>query len=252
MEIFNTYKPLGWTPLQVIEHLQKTNSDLIGKSITYAGRLDPAAEGVLILLTGEAIKNKDAFLNLPKIYHAKFLFGVATDSYDVLGLATKAIPTNFELDKIREILNTYLGKRAFTLPPYSSAVVKGKALFQWARENRLKEIELPKKEFEIKKIALQNLSTITAKSIYKTISNTINLVQGDFRQNQITTRWQENLQNGNQNFQVLELILTVGSGTYIRAIADQIGKDLGSSAILFSLVRTEVGNYNIEDSIVVK
>ncbi len=88
-QLINVYKPLGMTPLEVIRKLKQTNSYLTEAKISYAGRLDPLAHGVLLLLVGENTKEKDRYLALPKTYEFEIIFGLQTDTYDLLGYATQ-------------------------------------------------------------------------------------------------------------------------------------------------------------------
>ena len=57
--MINVYKPVGISPLDVIKLLQEKNPEYRGVSVTYAGRLDPLAEGVLLLLAGEEVHKKE-------------------------------------------------------------------------------------------------------------------------------------------------------------------------------------------------
>lgn len=252
-EIFNIYKPLGWTPLEAIQKLEETHPGLENTSLTYAGRLDPAAEGVLLVVAGKAIGQKNDYLGLDKTYQAKVLFGFETDTYDALGLADKTPDVEIERPKIENKLREYTGFKKFKVPPYSSIPIQGKPLFQWARENQLDQIEIPVKEFEIKNLHLINLESKTGLELKSQILNTVDLVKGDFRQDEIKNRWAEILdQLENQHFSIAEIEIQCGSGTYIRSIANQLGKDLGTSAILLNLIRTRVGNYDIKESINLK
>ena len=60
------YKRVGETPLQSIARFKQDNPHFKDISMTYAGRLDPMAEGLLMLLSGDAIAHKDKYLDLPK------------------------------------------------------------------------------------------------------------------------------------------------------------------------------------------
>ncbi len=79
------YKKSGQTPLDCINEAKKANSDLLRLPLTYAGRLDPLAEGVLVLLIGDECLKKDEYLKLPKEYEVTILFGFSTDTYDLMG-----------------------------------------------------------------------------------------------------------------------------------------------------------------------
>ena len=56
-KVINLYKPVGLTPLQALNIFKKTNSPYKSKKISYPGRLDPMAEGVLILLVDDEIQS---------------------------------------------------------------------------------------------------------------------------------------------------------------------------------------------------
>ena len=73
--IINIYKKAGETPLEAINRLRSRRPEYQDVKITYAGRLDPLAEGVLILLAGDAVYEKEKYLKLDKEYEAEILFG---------------------------------------------------------------------------------------------------------------------------------------------------------------------------------
>lgn len=83
------YKKRGQTPLDCINEVKKSNPELLHLPLTYAGRLDPLAEGVLLILIGDECHKKDEYLSLPKEYEVTVLFGFATDTYDVMGKVVK-------------------------------------------------------------------------------------------------------------------------------------------------------------------
>lgn len=81
-------KPIGKTPFEVIQEIKKSHPELKNTKIGYAGRLDPMAEGLLLLLIGEENKKKHAYENLNKTYECEIFFGFATDTYDLMGMIT--------------------------------------------------------------------------------------------------------------------------------------------------------------------
>ncbi|MDE1988462.1 MAG: hypothetical protein KGJ58_03695 [Patescibacteria group bacterium] len=88
-QVLNIYKKAGETPLETISRFRADNQEYQKEKITYAGRLDPLAEGVLILLVGDAVYEKEKYLKTDKEYEAEILFGFETDTYDILGLPKK-------------------------------------------------------------------------------------------------------------------------------------------------------------------
>lgn len=65
-------KNAGETPLECINRFKAENLEYKGEKMTYAGRLDPLASGVMLVLTGEECKNKDKYLKLDKEYRWMF------------------------------------------------------------------------------------------------------------------------------------------------------------------------------------
>src|SRR5690349_10661953 len=108
------YKPVGLTPLEMINKLQSQTPELVGKKICYAGRLDPLAHGVLLLLSGEETKQREKYLSLPKTYEFEVVFGMQTDTYDVLGYLKeteiKPLQVNVNLF-VNTFVNNNIGKQ---------------------------------------------------------------------------------------------------------------------------------------------
>ena len=251
MKVLNIYKPLGKSPLETIELFRKQNLKYKNVKLGYAGRLDPMAEGVLLVLIGEELKNQKKYWTLNKKYEAEILLGFETDTFDILGIAkiSDNILQAINNQKIKKTIKNFEGKFTFSYPPYSSRTVNGKPLFWWARQDRLGEIEIPKKTIHIKKIKLLKITNIKKKELKNLIIRRINLVKGDFRQELIKTAWKKVLQETTQEkFMIIKIKTRVSSGTYIRTIADELGKKLNTRALLLHLKRTQVGNYTIKKS----
>ena len=248
-DVISYYKPLGFTPLEAIQKLKTEHPELRDEPITYAGRLDPMAEGVLILLKGKAIKDKKQYLAMDKEYVATILLGIETDSQDALGLPTTrsfltlqpnptASPRVSGKD-VREETGSLVGEVNLPLPAFSSPPVKGKPLFQWALEGRLDEIEIPKRTMKIYSAELLEQAEISAQDLIQEITDKINLIKGNFRQEQTIAAWKNLLRDPNQNFHIVTIRIECASGTYIRSIAQRLG------GTLLRLQRAKVGNYKI-------
>ena len=82
------YKPIGQTPLEAIELLRKSDPSLADVRMAYAGRLDPMADGLLVVLVGDECKNRTKYELLDKTYNFTMLLGLSTDTYDILGRIT--------------------------------------------------------------------------------------------------------------------------------------------------------------------
>lgn len=196
------YKALGDTPYQAVQKFKKRFPQYSDTKISYAGRLDPMAEGLLLLLVGEENKNRKDYESLPKTYEFTILLGIETDSYDILGKVTQKndikILRYYDIGRQNPLISNSLnilissafkGKRIQSYPPYSSKAVRGKPLYWWARHNRLNEIEIPEKEIEIYSLDLVSQQRIEIQDLRFKIQEAIAKVQGDFRQKEILKTW---------------------------------------------------------------
>jgi len=186
-------KKEGQTPLQALQLFRQKNKKYQDSKMTYAGRLDPMASGLLLILVDEKTKDKEKFLSLDKEYNFEILFGFATDTHDILGRIEKKYLKNIEkesLEKsIKNQLKDFKGKIKQKYPAYSSKTVKGKPLFYYARKGE--DIEPPERLVEIKKIKFLKIKKIKGDKLKSDISKRINKVKGDFRQKEIKATWSD-------------------------------------------------------------
>jgi len=243
------YKPVGLTPLQAVEIFKNQNLEYKNKKISYPGRLDPMAEGILILLVGNENKKIVQYMKLDKEYSAQILFGFSTDSYDILGLPEKSNKDYPEIRELKKQIKNLKGNYIQKLPAFSSYKIKGKSLFYYARNNLLDNIEIPERSVKIKQIKINSIYTITGNRLLKQINKKIDLLQGDFRQKQIKKKWEEVIGKDKEGkYLVTDLTISCGSGTYIRAIANDLGKKF-NSALLINLIRTRVGKFSLKEAV---
>lgn len=243
-------KKEGETPLLALESFRNKNKEYKDMPMTYAGRLDPMASGLLVVLTGEECKKKEKYLKLDKKYKFEVLFGFATDTYDILGKVThgliranKRIENTEDLEKrIKNNLKFFTGKLKQHYPIYSSKTVKGKQLFEYARAGE--EVEVPVHEVEVKFLKFLKIKKITSKKLLENIERRIAKVSGDFRQKEILKIWEKNLYANDSSFYVASFKIKCGSGTYVRSIANDLGEKLGVPALALTIVRTKVGKWS--------
>lgn len=244
------YKPLGLTPLQIITLLKQQYPKYESARIGYAGRLDPLAEGVLLLLLDDENRKHKKYEDLPKVYEFEVLFGMSTDSYDTLGLIrhTRKQQTIISTQQIEELLPHFLGKQQQIYPPFSSKTVGGIPLYKWARDGKIEEIILPQREIEITSLELLTSSLLPLKQLQQTVLSRIEIVAGDFRQDEIRSSWQTFLNTTPLlSFPLFRFRISCSSGTYVRAIAQRMGEELGAGALAYSIKRTAVGNFTLHD-----
>lgn len=243
------WKNIGETPLQALERYRAGKGIQDGVPMTYAGRLDPLAEGELLILVGDECKHKEKYTNLDKEYEVEIVFGVETDTYDALGIASKAMDSLKDsaysdaveaLEKLE--VSTYAGTFQQEYPPYSSRTVDGVALHELARSDKLPE-EMPTKEVTIYEIEELRRERILGLELEARILDKVDLVNGDFRQEEIRRRWNAVLDDGitgGELFDIVTIRVKCSSGTYMRSLAYRMGKDVGMGAIALGIKRTKI------------
>lgn len=250
--VINIYKKLGETPLAALERLRLRDVRYAKATLSYAGRLDPMAEGVVVVLVGEENKRRDTYLSLKKEYMVDILFGFETDSFDTMGLASPFLkaPREINLDLVASHLNSLIGEHEQEYPAYSSKVVFGKPLFMWAQEGKLGLIEIPRKKIEIYACECLGIRMMSVDTLRTRISYALSTVIGNFRQEEILARWGKVLSPLHaETLPTVQVQIACSSGTYVRSIAHDLGRKLGMGGLALRIVRTKVGDARIEDSL---
>ncbi len=254
------HKTVGETPNQCILRFKKDNPEYEDKSMTYAGRLDPMAEGLLLVLSGEKIKEKEKYLTLPKTYEFEVLWGFSTDTADLLGLQVEGYKVHkVEKENVEKMLEKSVSKFEQMYPAYSSRPVSGssllgfgetkKPLFQWAREGKISEVLIPKHKVEIFEAQYIGRRLIPKDELLKEIISKVENVSGDFRQKEIIERWKEILKDSEEKEFIIDKIsIKVSSGFYVRQFVSDLGRSFDASATTFHIKRTKIGNYELGNS----
>ncbi len=249
-QVMQLYKNLGETPLECIERFRAEHPEYAKTNMTYLGRLDPMAEGLLLVLAGNT-RDKKQYLEWDKTYEFEVLWGFETDTYDTLGLVENLGPMPQKLDfKMEKLVESIAKKKTQEYPPYSSRTVGGKALHAWAREGKIDEIDIPTRQIRIFSLEHTNTRLVKAEELLVEIERRIVLVKGDFRQKEILEKWKRALELQAQMHMAHDFLISgfradVSSGTYIRSLAHEMGQLLETSACAFSIKRTRVGEYKI-------
>lgn len=247
--MLNLYKNKGETPLQRLDRFRLENPSYKDAILSYAGRLDPMAEGVLLVMEGDENKEREKYLGFDKEYITEILCGFATDTGDVLGLIThRDDHSSITKKDVETFLKDSIGKFVQTYPNYSSKTVGGIPLFDYARKGI--DVEVPTKEVQLNEALLLGETFVDGETLRGRISNEIDLVQGDFRQEEIKNKWKEELVPcAGIVFKVFTIRLSVSSGFYVRAFAERLGSVFGSHALALSIKRIRVDKWGIENSL---
>ncbi len=179
----------------------------VGK-VGHGGTLDPFATGLLPLLINGATRLMPYIQSRDKIYDATARLGVRTNTMDPTGeVIAEADASHLTDEDIGAALKGFLGKQKQLIPRFSAARVDGKHLYEYARAGE--EVEQPTKDIEVFAIELLE------------IRREDTVVDVDFS-------------------------VHCGAGTYVRALADDLGTRLGVGGHLSALRRTRVDNLELE------
>lgn len=200
----NIYKPVGMTSHDVVAKLRRITGI---KQIGHTGTLDPFAEGVLPVCIGKATRLIE-YLDDDKEYLATIKFGAATTTYDREGEITFSSDKKISAHDVENTLKSFEGEILQLPPIYSAIKVKGKKLYEYAREG--KEVDIQPRRVTVESIELKSFDA---------------------------------------EKQQAEVLIQCSKGTYIRSIANDLGKTLGCGGHLIKLVRTRAGRFRVENSV---
>ena len=236
-------KPYRWTSADVLRKVKYAACRHFGKKnlkVGHAGTLDPLATGILLVCIGPATRKAEELQRSRKQYLAGVSFGATTPSYDL----EKDIDVQYPLDGVsREaleaLLPSFVGEQDQVAPLFSAKSVDGVRAYEMARR-RLRE-GLP----------LEDTDIIQA--------NRITIYSLKLEQWMDSAPEQTVLDDGKGRIRVADisgrrlptamLRVDCSKGTYIRALARDLGEALGSGAFLSSLRRTGNGGFTIEEAL---
>lgn len=208
-------KPAGITSHDVVSRVRRI---LRTKRVGHTGTLDPFATGVMVILAGQATRLAQFFDKDSKEYEATVRFGFETDTGDRTGErraeSEKGKKGELRIEEIAAVLPGFRGEIMQTPPMYSAKKIDGKKLYEHARKGE----------------------TVERKAVAVTISEL-----------EIISR----LSPSDMELGTWDVGLTVrcSAGTYIRTLAEDIGKKLEIGAHLTELRRTAAGKFSIDHSV---
>jgi len=211
-EILLIDKPKGITSFDVIRRLRR---ELGIKKMGHGGTLDPLASGLMIIGIEKGTKRLHEYLKLPKEYIAEVLVGERRSTGDMEGeiLDEKNVAC---LDEtlVTNTLTGMLGTLTLPVSAYSAIKKDGVPMYKRARKAEQtgeNVTDIPMRDMEVRAVELQKIECI-------------------------------------KNRCVLTVRFYVGSGTYVRSLAEELGRRLGYPATIQNLRRTRIGDFNIENA----
>lgn len=281
-EILAFDKPLTWTSFNLVKVVRNNLSRRLGVKklkVGHAGTLDPMASGVMIICTGKATKQIDQLQAGTKEYIATLRLGCTTPSFDAEHPIDQTYPTShITREKVMEALSRFKGSIWQVPPVYSACKVEGRRAFDYVRQGE--EVELKAKELVIDEIELLDLH-LPEQGILSTLAPEVALMAregvdikdfsrrkqrvedlGIIPRKQAEAGEAQNPETADQQpvskavadaevnpdtLSYMTIRVVCSKGTYIRALARDIGEALQSGAYLIGLRRTRVGQYHVDE-----
>jgi len=239
-------KPSGPTSHDIVDEVRRITGE---RRVGHAGTLDPFAEGLLIVLVGrEETRRQAEFLNMDKVYETTFILGEERDTDDLTGKIRvgTAEPLSLEPRSARSSgsLPLPLGLR-----PRSAGTEPASP----PRDSRVQSSAVPKIT-EIKKTLKKYLGEqeqlppiysakkLKGKKAYELAR------KGEVPELKPKKVKIYELEILDYKYPELKIRTRVSSGTYIRALARDIGRELGTGAYVSELKRTQIGSYKLENA----
>jgi len=233
--VFN--KPYRWTSFNVVAKVRGELSHRLGVKklkVGHAGTLDPLATGVLIICTGKSTKLIDELQAHTKEYVATIKLGATTPSFDMETAEDATYPTeHITRELVEEKLKAFVGRIEQIPPTFSAVKVDGKRAFKYARKGE--DIELKPKILVIDELEILHFGQLS----------TLNSQLSTDEDPRERIKYQSNNLTGSHLSLTIRVVCS--KGTYIRALARDIGQALGSGGYLTGLVRTRIGEYTLQD-----
>ena len=210
-------KPKGITSFDVIRQLRRKTGI---KKFGHAGTLDPLASGLMLIGVEKGTKLLADLVGLDKEYEAEILLGEQRSTGDQEGIIVTECEYKGDIteSEINKVLSELLGEKELPVSAYSAIKKDGVPMYKRARAAEAKgelAADIPNRPMKI--LAADLLSR------------------------------EEIIWEGKKRLS-LQVRFHVGSGTYIRSLAEEIGRQLNYPATLKELRRTKVGKYIIEDA----
>ena len=244
-EILHIDKPYRWTSFDVVNKVQWLLCKRLGTKklkVGHAGTLDPLATGVMIVCTGRSTKRIDELQAQTKEYVATLRLGATTPSFDLEHPIDAYYPTeHITREQVETTLKQFLGSIQQIPPVYSAVKVDGKRAYDLARKE--KEVELKPKLLVIEEIELMECQ-LTGKVQNDTVPTSVFPRTGMRNKAFLTS---PTVPEDTASYPFITIRVVCSKGTYIRALARDIGQALGSGAHLTALRRTRVGDVRVED-----
>jgi tRNA pseudouridine55 synthase len=228
-------KPLGMGSTQGVGAVKRAlrEGGYPKVKVGHGGTLDPLATGVLPIALGEATKLAGRMLDSDKIYDFKVQFGAETDTLDLEGKVIAESDVRPTLEEIKAILPRFTGPIEQVPPAYSALKVDGKRAYDLARAGEAVELKS-------RAVTIHSLVPLPFRGEVRR--------GGVFRLADARPLSQPSPLKG-RGLEAITLTAHVSKGTYIRSLARDIARALGTVGHVTMLRRTKAGPFTLDQAI---
>lgn len=215
------------------------------KRVGHTGTLDPMAIGVLPVAIGNATRFIEYLDKDVKTYVAGVKLGMMTNTLDIWGEVDSGCRNSNKIDIDAELISKTIQKFKGIIeqepPIYSAIKVDGKKLYEYARKEQ--EVEIPKRQIEIFDIEYIDKENEKYLNELTGINTELNGIDDD----------STSMKSGAKNIKSDDesdfyIRVECSRGTYIRSLIRDLGRELGTDAVMSYLVRTKSGGFSIRDA----
>ena len=167
-------KPSNWTSHDVVAKVRsliRSETGLKKPKVGHGGTLDPLAAGLLIILVGTYCKKAQEFLKLDKTYEVELSLGQISTTDDEEGNKSQVSELQPSGEKVKEVIDSFLGSSMQTPPQFSAIKVKGKRSYKRARAGEMFQLEP-------RPITIYEINDVTYK--YPNVSFTTRVASGTY------------------------------------------------------------------------
>lgn len=253
--ILKLWKEFGVTSNEFVRKYGEENG--IDK-LCYAGRLDPMAQGVMVVLTGAAdVRRMKEFMNKSKTYRFKMVLGVSTESLDPLGKIKEmrydvALLDVDYIDLLQRFVKSYSRQVYPLVSQYKVEHAGMRKSLLWFYANGYRDLELPSKQVQIYDYKIHAVERVDMTMMVREFLQRLSLVVGektrrDIKVDMFEESWRSVLDcddggGGSESgkWMVVDMELHVNGGFYIRQFCEDFGKYVGVPAMAFDITRVSV------------
>jgi tRNA pseudouridine(55) synthase len=211
--------------------ITKQVADDCENKVSYIGRLDPLASGIIIYLEGDELKDRDKYMNMDKTYKFNLVLGMITDTGDCLGMIRKIQSVNtINMANLLEVFKEFIGEYEQRYPIYSAYQIHKnglkKPLWYFAKNGiELDESEIPKHIIKIYNLEQDAKPMFSIRDMNYFIEQVELIPDGlELRKEEVIAQYNE---YGKIRLIGIPMLAKVSSGTYIRQLCADIGDKLG-------------------------